>query len=185
MKKVQDIAAYLFIVCVIILAIVSVLGVWDFFAEDVISKSFQTIGLLAVVAVIIIIAGRVIDSKHQETVPLGTETSGAPMNSTDVSPSSGFTVLRHITLVTLIISVSLLALIGVLAIWEVLSGDVMNKSLASIGIIAFTSFIIVVTCMERENHKLLRHNGQMSWGRIVISVVFLLWVMSWFMGMFR
>jgi len=66
MKKIQDIAGFVFVSSVAVLSVVSVLGIWEVFERDVITKSFETLGLLAVVAVIIIAAGKFIDHKPEE-----------------------------------------------------------------------------------------------------------------------
>ncbi len=145
---------------------ISVLGVWEFFSRDVIGKSFWSIGLLGVVAIVVIIAGRFIGKPQKLQVPVGS------MAAVDVPVAVDpvFTSVRHVTIVVLIVSVSLLALVGILSIWEVLAGDTVYKSLATMGIFAFASLVIVVTCLERENHKLLHGGGNksgMSMGAII------------------
>ncbi|HTE48918.1 MAG TPA: hypothetical protein VK675_03370 [Candidatus Paceibacterota bacterium] len=167
MKKIQNGAAYVFIVSVFILAVISVCGVWKIFSGDVITKSIQTFGLLSIVAVIVIIAGRFIDSREQ----LAVSNTGAAESVPFSNPV--FKNLRQITVAVLIISISLLALLGVLAIWDVLSGEVLNKSLSSITIIAFASIVIVVTCLEREKNKLMR---QKLSGGVILLLLILGWI---------
>src|SRR3989339_1453528 len=168
MKKIQNGAAFVFILSVVILATISICGVWKIFSDDVITKSIQTFGLLSVVAVIVIIAGRFIDSREQLTV----SNTGAVESLPFSNPV--FTSIRQITLGVLIISISLLALFGVLAIWDVLSGEVLNKSLSSIAIIAFASVVIVITCLEREKHKLMQQ--KMS-GGVILLLLILGWIL--------
>lgn len=185
MKKIQDIAGFLFIVCVSVLSIIAILGVWDVFADDVISKSFQTIGLLAAVAVIVIIAGRFIDSRKTEAVG-STNAMGNPIMPTEnINPL--FTSIRHVTLVVLIVAVVMLALLGIMAIWDVLADKVAGKSIGSIAIVAFAAFIIVLTCLERENHKLLHsaQNKRVSVGRIILYVILVIFILQFFVGWFR
>lgn len=164
MKKIQNGAAFIFIISVFILAAISICGVWKIFSDDVITKSIQTFGLLSIVAVIVIIAGRFIDSREQ----LSVSSSGVVQDLPFSNPI--FTTIRKITLAVLIISISLLALFGVLAIWDVLSGEVLNKSLSSIAIIAFASLAVVITCLEREKHKLMHQ--KMSGGVILLLILF-------------
>jgi uncharacterized membrane protein len=188
MKKIADFAAYLFIVSVVLLSFVSILGVWDIFEKDVISKSFQSISLLAAVAVIILIAERFIDSRKTAALEqnYSVDGQGIAQPSTDLIPTSpGFKVIRHLTLTILILSVALLALFGILSIWEVISGSVVTKSIASISIIAFASFVVVFTCLQREDHKILRRgkNKSSSIGSIVL-IIFLIWIMFSFLGSF-
>ncbi len=173
MKKIADIAAYLFILAVVILGVVSILGVWDFFSNDVIYKSFQSIGLLALVAVIILVADHFIDHRAAPASATGLpEGSQAPVIASE--SSAIFKGVRMFTLYILIASIVLLALAGIMAIWEVLSGEVLHKSLASIAIAAFSSLVIVVTCLERENNLIL-YKKKISGG-----MIFLVLILAWF-----
>lgn len=148
MKTIANIAAYIFIVAVILLCVISIFGVWEYFASDVIGKSFKSIGLLAIVSVIVISADHLMKTKNsQEVTP------------TDTSSQEVFTFMRIVTLTTLIASVALLALLGVLAIWEVMSGEVLYKSLVSIGIIGFCSLIITLMCLEREGNEYMKNKN--------------------------
>lgn len=165
MKKLANLAAYWFIFSIAVLSIVSIFGIWDVLAKDVIMKSFQSLLLLGVVAVVIIIAQRFIGNGEPEPV------SAAPMTPV----STTFTFLRHMTLSVLIVSVGLLALVGLLSIWEILQGDVITKSLTSIAIVAFSSFIIVLTCLERENHKLVQGKDNHTSPGVIVLIVILLW----------
>ncbi len=167
MKKLQNIAAFLFIICVVVLSVVSILGVWDIFGTDVITKSFQTLGLLAGVSVIIMIAGRFVDS-HNEVLQ-ATTIGGIPALNAVPEINPAFTGIRYATVVTLVTSIGILALLGVLSIWEIMEGTVLTKSVSSIGIVAFASFIIVITCLEREHHKILHQ--KLSGGAIVLLVI--------------
>ena len=171
MKKIQNIASGIFITAVAVLSVVAVLGIWELFDGDVISKSFQTLGLLAFVAVIVMAAGRFVESRsHVE----GEELVEV------VNPI--FPTIRRVTLLVLIISVSLLALLGVLSIWEVIKDeDVLFKSLSSLGSFAFGAFIIVLSCLEREN-KINKH-GHISIGRIIVTLI-LAYVLFSIFGLF-
>lgn len=166
MKKLQNWSGFIFIICTAFLAVVAILGIWQILSDDVVIKSEKTIGLLALVAIIVIIAGRFTDSKKQSIVDInGVEHAEVP----DINPA--FTIIRHGTLVILIAAVTFLALFGVLAIWDVLSGEVLSKSLASIGILAFASLIVVVTCLEREHHKFMER--KLSGWMIFLIIIFM------------
>ncbi len=152
MKKIQDVAGFLFIIAVGILSAVSVLGIWDIFGKEVINKSFQTLGLLAVVAVIVIIAGRFIEGRKNEGDSLIVE-----------APNELFMAIRHATVIFLIIFASMLALLGVLAIWDVITDkDVLYKTIGTLATLAFGSFIVVMTCLERENNPIIKKQGNKS-----------------------
>ena len=168
MKKLQNSAAGFFIVSVITLTAISILGVWKIFNEDVITKSFQTLGLLAAVSIIIMIAGRFMDGGKVAVM----DANGLPVPE-EVNPV--FDRIRHTTIVLLIISVALLALLGVMSIWQIIGGPALNKSLTSIGIIAFSSFIIIMTCLERVNHPLM--HKKLSGGMIALGI-FGFWILS-------
>lgn len=160
----------LFIASLAVLTVVAVLGVWNVFAHDVITKSFQTLGVVALVAVVIIIAGRFMDTSPDT----GMASSMVPM----------FKAIRYLTLTTLIASVSLLALVGVLSIWNVISDtQVLYKSLSSIAIVAFSSYLSVAVCLERENHPLWKErSGEFSVGGFVALGIFF-WI-ALFSGLF-
>jgi hypothetical protein len=171
MKKTANIAAYLFILSVVALSTISILGVWDFFAEDVIYKSFQSVGVLALVAVIVMVADHFIDQRAPAVAPEGIDGT-SPVLSHGSEPL--FKKIRIVTLFVLIVSASLLALFGVMAIWELFTDEVLHKSLTSIAIAAFSSLIIVATCLERENNPVL-YKKHISGGTILI-VLFLCWL---------
>lgn len=158
MKKIQDAAAVVFILSVFVLTAVSILGVWQFFARDVIVKSFETLGILALVSVVIIGASRFLDSSQSGSVYVA---------------DPGFKLLRHVSLGILIAAASVLALVGILAIWEVIAqSEVLYKSLSSLGIVAFSTFVVVAVCMERERHPLLaQRGGGFSVGSIILLLL--------------
>jgi len=165
MKKLQNTAALLFIACVGLLTIVSILGVWNVFATDVIWKSFQTIGLLAAVSVIVIFAGRFMDMKHAGEVA-----------QIEEIPNPIFEVVRRLTVVFLVTAIAVLALLGILSIWEVVGGDVISKSFSSIVIATFSSLIIVVTCLEREKDKMLKNHTEISGGAVLLFFLGIWWM---------
>ncbi len=171
MKSIQNVASGFFITAVAVLSIISILGIWDFFSKDVISKSFQTLGLLAVIAVVVVIAGRFVGS-------------GADTNII-IAPNPIFATLRRATLGVLIISAVLLAFLGVFTIWDVIADkQILYKSLSSLGILAFSAFVIVMACLEREDSPLLKRNGRSSAGPI-LGVIFLFYIIFVIFGTFR
>ncbi len=175
MKKLQNGAAFIFILSVVFMAAISILGVWEILGSDVISKSGQTIGLLAVVAFVIIVAGRFIDSRHEIAPAMAGAPASGVLPAEATNPAFG--IIRHVTVVVLVISLTILALLGVLAIWEVMSADVMHKSIATMGVMVFASLAIVITCLEREQSPLLKKH--VSGGAIAL-IILLGW---WFFAM--
>lgn len=145
MRAIKGYAAAFFIFAIVVLGIISILGVWDFFDGDVIWKSFETLGLLAIVALIIVAAGQAMDSKSDVIY----------------EPNPVWTEVRKGTLGLLIASTAILALLGILSIWNVITNsDVLYKSMGSVAIIAFVSLIIVMTCKAMEGKLAIGASGQ-------------------------
>jgi hypothetical protein len=69
-KKIQDSALLIFILSIVILTVVAVLGIWDVFQDDVIYKSFTTIGILTFASLITVIAARAMNRDH-DSMPGG------------------------------------------------------------------------------------------------------------------
>jgi len=178
MKKVADVAAYIFIASVLVLSIVAIFGIWDMVSDDVIGKSFQSIGLLAVVTIIVLIADGFLDKKEDLIVTNNGSISVVRNKET-------FKVLRNMTLAVLITSVAVLALIGVLAIWDVIQGDNIGKSLGSIGVIAFSSLIIVLISLNREGHPALvgGKGNRISGGLAVLLIILGIMLISVFQSL--
>lgn len=157
---------------VIILTGISMLGVWDFFSHDVIGKSVQTLGLLAVISLVVMAAGRFLDRKPDDMLA-------------SAVPDPAFKAIRQLILIILIVAVSILALIGILSIWDIITDkQILYKSLVSVGILAFSSFIIVLTCLDRENNPLLHKKTSNSPGPVlaillVVGLLFLFGSAFW------
>jgi hypothetical protein len=163
MKQIQDAAAFFFLGAIAVLATISIFGVWELFSSDVIRKSFMTLGLLAFVSVVVMIAGRFIEHKPVSEAPL-------PL------PHPAFKSIRRLTLGVLIAAVSVLALLGVLAIWEVVADmNILYKSLGSVGILAFCAFIMTMTCLEREKTEFSKGRN-FGIGSIVVALI-LVWML--------
>ncbi len=173
MKALQNTCSGLFIAAVFVLSIVSIMGVWGIFGHDVIVKSFETITLLAVAAIVIIIAGKFVDHTAED-----------PMKN--ASTAAAFKVIRNSTLGVLIVSAALFVLLGLLAIWDVIkNSDVIFKSLSSLGILAFASLISVMVCLERENRLLGKPENKAVSGWTIFLVFIAFWtVMSFASSLF-
>jgi len=160
MKSIRDFASGIFIFCVGILTIISILGVWDFFTKDVISKSFETFGILGIVALIVIIASKFIGNETVPVIPV---------------PNVFFSKIRNITLISLIVSAVVLAFVGVLSIWQVITDStVVHRSVGSLVILIFSSLVIVLISLEREHSNLgiklnIKKNFVVG---IVLSIIF-------------
>ena len=62
--------------------------------------------------------------------------------------------IKKVAVAILIISVCFLTFLAVLSIWDVLSKDVMYKSLSTIGVIAFAALIVLVAAKSLEEKGL-------------------------------
>ena len=172
MKKIQEAASFIFIIAIAILSVISILGVWKIFQSDTIVKSFETIGLLAVVAVIVMIAGHYMEGKSQVE------------GQTIVLPNPVFKTVRQSTLTILIAAVSILAFLGVLAIWDVFTDkSVLYKTVGSLAILAFSSFLIVITSLYQEDNDILK-NKNISIGGVV-TIIIAGFLLVYFFGIFR
>ncbi|MGH7141370.1 MAG: hypothetical protein ACREGH_01925 [Minisyncoccia bacterium] len=149
MKQLQDSAAFFFAFAVTVLSVVSILGVWDFFNRDVITKSFETLGLLAFVAIIIMVAGKFIERHAGAAVP--------------ELPNPAFASIRHITLIVIIVADGGFVPIGVFGIWKgIVENTILYKSISSLAIFVFGAFIINMTCLARSSYlkrKLVEKDG--------------------------
>jgi hypothetical protein len=134
----------------------------------------MSIGLLAVVAIMIIVADHFIEKKDDASI------TPARTSASSESTAPVFKTIRTITLSTLIFSVAWLALLGILAIWEILVGDVLHKALASIAIVGFASLIIAITCLERESAS-NPHKKNISIGLIAV-VIIVGWIVTMIVG---
>ena len=136
MGSIQNKAALLFIISVSVLSLIAICAIAGLLSDDVASKSLETLGVLALATVIVMKAGKYFDKQEP----------GMPRV---VDPI--FRQIRRSTLLVLIVSAALLALIGILAIWGVLpSGDFIEKSISIMVVVAFAALIIVMTCLDRE-----------------------------------
>jgi len=169
MKIIQEWAALFLIGATSVLSIIAVMGIWEIFDKDVIEKSFQTLGMLALVAIIIMVAGRLLEGRSTSDNAVVLDT-----------PNPMWKSVRVITLTILIASVSLLAFTGILAIWEVIRDkDIIFKSLSSLGILTFGTFIIVMTCLEREG-KLDKSRFRISIGSVTSLFVLIIFAYIFF-----
>jgi putative Mn2+ efflux pump MntP len=83
------------------------------------------------------------------------ETQKQPDDLKNAKPTTpgAFHVIKHVTAWIMIISATLFALIGVLAIWEVFgqdAEDVIGRAFASLAIIAFASLVVNVASRVAE-----------------------------------
>ncbi len=151
----------------------AILGVWDFLDGDVIDKSFQTVALLAFVTIVLVASARFMDAKKGDSTD--------PQVLAEITQSKAmFANIRHITLSIFIGALGILALLGVLSIWEVVGGDVMSKSLSSIAVLGFSALIVLIACLLREDNPALvggSTEGKMSITRIILTVLFVILVL--------
>lgn len=161
--RVQNWAAGVFVASVAVLTAVSILGIWKVFDRDVIEKSLETLGLLALVSFVVIVAARYVGSATASAVP--------------PPPNPAFRATRNITLVTLIGSAVLLAFLGVLAIWDIIADEqVVYKAISSLALIGFSSFVIVLICLERERGAFWQKHSKSISGWSILGVLIGVWV---------
>jgi hypothetical protein len=139
-SRIANTAAYTFLVLTFILSAVCVVGIWGSF-DDVISKTFASLFLIAL-AFFVILA--IDGSGHfKKSVPLE-----AVAEYTRVLEN--FIAIRKMSFFVVIVSVVVSVLLGLLSIWEILEGEVLYKTLATIATIGFYALITVAVCKQRE-----------------------------------
>jgi len=162
-NKIKNWSAGAFIGCIVILTFISVLGIWHIFQADVIRKSFETIGFIGFIALVVVFAGSYLGDK--------------PEDGAVAVPQPQFRSIRNITLITFIASATILALVGILSIWDVIdNATVLAKTIATLSVLAFSSLIIVLISLQREQSDLWRRRGKSITGTVVLGLFIFLWI---------
>lgn len=139
----KNVSSVFFIGSTFFLAIIAIISVWAELSGNIFAKSALSIGLLFVVSLAVIIASRYMYSDEE------LRASGDP-SVFEESSLAIFAALRKSTVVILIVSSTILGLIGVLAIWDFIeNNEVIGKTLATLGIIIFSSLVIILVCIIR------------------------------------
>lgn len=139
-SRIANAAAYFFIITTFVLTVVSILGIWGDF-DDVIGKSFLSIGLISFACLVIL----VIDG-HYPKKTVSQEVAQAYLRSIE-----NFAQIRKISFVVIIVSITVCVFLGLLSIWEILETDVFYKTMATMASIGFYSFITLIVCSRRED----------------------------------
>lgn len=175
-RKVVDMVSLFFIFCVGFLCVLSIMSVWKLVEGDILAKSISTIGIIAFASVVTILASHWMKKDVNELSPIE-DSSSLP---------NFFPSLRSFTSVLLIISIVILTFVGILSIWDLIQDrDVLNRTISSMLIIAFSSVLVIATCAEREGKSLfgnvkkveegvMRSDKPLSVGRIILYVVLVL-----------
>lgn len=143
LRNMKNVSSVFFIGSTFLLAIIAIISVWAELSENIFTKSALSIGLLFVVSLAVIIASRYMYSDEE------LRASGNP-SEFEESSLSIFAALRKSTIVILIVSSTILGLIGVLAIWDFIESDkIIGKILATLGIIIFSSLVTILVCIIR------------------------------------
>ena len=171
MNKTYNITALVFILITTVIAGLSLLGIWDILADQVIARTLLTITLLVVISLVVGYAYQYIN----------------PFDHTDESndtPWPVFTALRKSFLSLLIASVFVLGLVGVLSIWEIISEENIFKVFSSIAVLSISSGIITVVCLNRERHERFTkffNTSNVSTETAVVGVLLLAYALFWFL----
>lgn len=180
-NKLKEGASLLFMLCVTILTGISILAIWDLLPEDVIGKSMATMGIIALALLLVVFAGGFF--RRGEEVSAGAEQL-TPFETNPIFP-----FIRKTSVTFIIASVVLLALFGIMSIWEVFPRETLFKSLSSIALIAFSFFIMVLTCMVNEKGKLSGVDSEGKTGSqsqsagvyLFLGIVLLAWIFASFL----
>jgi len=100
-----------------------------------------------------------------------------------------FDSIRKISLVILTLSVVFLTFLAILGVWEVVSGDVLEKSLATMGLLIFSSLLVFFVSLERDkmwifNPERNSHNSTgMNFLKTFILFILFIWLGGIILGM--
>ncbi|MFM2357744.1 MAG: hypothetical protein RJA61_481 [Candidatus Parcubacteria bacterium] len=99
-----------------------------------------------------------------------------------------FESVRKLSLVVLTLSILLLTFLAILGVWEVVSGDILEKSLSTMGLLVGSSLLILFISLEREKKWIFdstrtRHGSTgANVVKVIIFFIIFLWLGSWFLG---
>ena len=176
MNKLFSIASLMFMGSAALLSLVSILGIWGILDDSAVEKAFETIAFLGVVAIVMLVPGRFID--HNKISAHSDEKFDARMKT-------HFADIRHASLIMLMTAGGWLGLIGVFSIWDMLERDVLFRSISSIAVLGFLTFITVIMCHERENtsHRSKEMVTGISMGIMLLLGALFLTLLSLFSNM--
>jgi hypothetical protein len=139
MTKIANGAAYFFIGASLVLTLISVAGIWGVFSGNVITKSFESLGLIAFASIVMMMADGF--STRKSLTPQEVVANNGSIE--------GFKGLRSVALGVLIISVSICVCLGLLSIWDVVVGDILFLSISTMGTVGFYSLVTALVCSKR------------------------------------
>ncbi len=173
MRKIKDFISHFFILATIFLTIISVYAIWADNAKDLLVKSFSTVALVLFVGTVIAISSRYMHSNEELSAHV--EDEQAELSSLEV-----FKVIRKMTVSLLIGFSTLLAFIGVLSIWEFIKDkSVLDKVLASISCLIFSSIIIIAVCVLRSKRDSfgdsVKNMTPFDVGKVILVALFVVW----------
>lgn len=179
-KKLADGAAFALIQFILILTAVSLLAIWEYLGKDILQKSFYSVAFISIFAIVIIVAEKFLahDAPVAPTAQIPPTDPAAITVQTGIQESSVFTAIRRMSVIILIISATVLAFVGLLAIWDIFPKELTYKSTSSLAVLAFSSFLNVMICLQREK-KNIPIVGSLGGG---IFLFFCLWL---FLSLFR
>jgi hypothetical protein len=139
-SKIANISTYIFLILTLILTGICVISIWGE-SSEVIGKTFASMGLVAF-AFFVVLA--IDGSGHfRKSIP-------ASVAGEYVLAIEWFVSLRKISFFVVIISVTVSVFLGLLSIWDLLNGDVLFKTLATILSAGFYALITIMVCKQRE-----------------------------------
>lgn len=140
MTKIANYATYFFILTTLALTIVSIGGIWGALNNDVVWKSFESIGLIAIASMVVLVVEAFSDKKK-----VTQEEASEYMEALHV-----FTFLHRISVTIIIVSLVVCVFLGLLSIWEIMDSDGLYKAVSSIATIGFYALITLGVCISRE-----------------------------------
>lgn len=140
-SRIANISTYIFLILTFFLTGVSIIGIWGNIG-DVLEKTFASMALVSF-AFFIVLA---IDGSGHFKKSVAVDAVREYMMVVE-----WFISLRKISFFIVIISVTVSVFLGLLSIWDILKGDVLYKTLATIFAVGFYALITILVCKQREN----------------------------------
>lgn len=181
MRKTKDFVSHFFILSTVFLTFISIYAIWSNNARDLFVKSFESVLLMLFVSLVILVASKYMHS-DEELAALQNDEQG------EINSIETFKIIRKGTVSMLIGFTTILGFIGMMSIWDLFKDKtILQKSLASVSSLIFSSIVIIVVCILRSNKESfgerMKNATPGDIGKSILAVFFILWFFSLMSGL--
>ena len=132
-RSIERIAVGTLVFSVSVLSLVGLMAIWGWINEDALWKSFSTIGVVGVTALVVVGITRV-GSMYYKNMP-------AP---TSVPESASWRSARNLLLGVVGVAILFFAALSVLSIWDFVGNDSLTKAFESMGLLFCSAVVLLV-----------------------------------------